>query len=79
MAPRLALEAAPVRRGDVLWTWDGSISQLALGRFPVRMVVAGYKLPQQDRLGLVVVSPLEPTDEVRRAAWLRPDPSSCPS
>jgi hypothetical protein len=52
-----------VQRGEALWTWDGAVSKPLMGRFPVRMVVAGYPQPH-GKLGLVVVSPLEPTEAV---------------
>lgn len=52
-----------------MWTWDGTLSSfVGLGRFPVRMVIAGYSLPH-DRLGLVVVAPLNPTPAV--VEWLQ--------
>lgn len=68
MSPVVKLASAPVQRGQNLWTWDGVISRLAgLWYFPVRMVVAGYPLPH-GKLGLVVIAPLNPSQEV--VQWL---------
>lgn len=69
MAPKVQLAAAPVERGKQLWTWDGTLASfVGLGRFPVRMVIAGYNLPH-NRLGLVVIAPLNPTPAV--VEWLQ--------
>jgi hypothetical protein len=69
MAPKVQLAAAPMQRGKHLWTWDGTLNSfVGLGRFPVRMVIAGYTLPH-DRLGLVVITPLNPTPAV--VEWLQ--------
>lgn len=73
MPPRVELEAAPVKRGEALWTWDGTIARsglLPMGRFPVRMLVAGYPLPH-GKLGLVLIAPLEPTEKARARARAR--------
>eukprot|EP00878_Enallax_costatus_P047057 GHUV01057432.1.p1 GENE.GHUV01057432.1~~GHUV01057432.1.p1 ORF type:complete len:215 (+),score=46.49 GHUV01057432.1:580-1224(+) len=70
---RIELAAAPVSRGRLFWTWDGCLVY-PFGRLPVRMHIAGYDLPEQ-RTGLVVISPLEPTDEV--VSWLKATGDVC--
>jgi hypothetical protein len=68
---RVQLAPAPEQRGPLLWTWDGQLAWGPcglLGRFPVRMVVAGYSLPH-GKTGLVVLSPLEPTEQVCCGVW----------
>ena len=70
---RIELAAVPVSRGKLFWTWDGSLSY-PFGRLPARMHIAGYILPEQ-RTGLVVISPLQPTDEV--TSWLKATGDVC--
>lgn len=80
MPPPVDLAPEPVQRGKLFWTWDGFIITpfpvigSALGRFPVRMCIAGYPIGD-DRTGLVVISPLEPTDKV--VEWLNKTGDVC--
>jgi hypothetical protein len=69
MAPKVELAAEPVQRGKLLWTWEATISSgFVLGRFPTRMCIAGYPLGE-GQVGLIVISPLEPTEAV--VQWLQ--------
>ncbi|KAF6255327.1 hypothetical protein COO60DRAFT_1296641 [Scenedesmus sp. NREL 46B-D3] len=69
MSPKAELAAEPVHRGKLLWTWEATVNMgVVMGRFPTRMCIAGYPLGD-DGVGLVVVSPLEPTEAVVR--WLQ--------
>lgn len=75
MPPKLELAAEPVPRGKLLWTWEATIMKgFVLGRFPTRMVIAGYPL-DKDRIGLVLISPLEPTEAV--VQWLQETGQVC--
>lgn len=49
-----------------MWTWEGKLSRI-VATMPIRMNIAGYPLGE-DKMGLVVISPLAPTDAV--VEWL---------
>lgn len=69
MAPSVQLADGPVQRGQQLWTWDGTLSRCCgLLQLPARMVIAGYTLPH-GKQGLVVIAPLNPTQQV--VEWLQ--------
>lgn len=62
MTPRVELDPEPAARGKHLWTWEGKLSRI-VATMPVRMNIAGYPLGE-DKMGLVVISPLDPTEAV---------------
>eukprot|EP00882_Tetradesmus_deserticola_P008935 GHRQ01009425.1.p1 GENE.GHRQ01009425.1~~GHRQ01009425.1.p1 ORF type:complete len:308 (+),score=132.41 GHRQ01009425.1:161-1084(+) len=75
MAPRAELAAEPVQRGKLLWTWEATVNMgYVFGRFPTRMCIAGYPLGD-DKIGLVVISALEPTEAV--VQWLQKTGQVC--